>query len=311
MAIYKKIKDHLSSTKKDSSEHHKNDNELTHRPPTEYTDYLFDRFKLSVPSGHPLPHYRSDHLLYDRFLEKLAEKLPARTLVVDVGANIGDTYISMVAKNHALDFICIEPHEDFFSYLKKNTAQAHNDVPALKRPQLIQAFVGATPIVGALISHAGTAQVKESPEAPQPSNYISLSDVLNSQAAIDSRPLLVIKSDVDGFDFNVIFSLEKWLAKQNIILYFECQTNTEQQLESFRECLNRLEGCGFAFDALDNFGNLMLSNANAASVSQILDYVWRQNKNISTRTIWYLDVLATKAESRSISDAALKQHLTP
>lgn len=312
MGIFNRLKYHLSSTKNGNTKAAEYESMEPLAPPFEAdTIYSFGQVKLTLPPGHPLPHYRSEHPLYDRFLERLAEHLPARTLVIDVGANIGDTYLCMVARNQLIDFICIEPHKEFFAYLEKNSAQACIDFPTLNKPELIQAFVGAVPIVGSLVSAAGTAQVQEVAEADETPDYISLSDVLNRQNALDNRPQLVIKSDVDGFDFNVILSLGEWLTKQNLTLYFECQTNTGQQLESFKNCLEQLEQHGFKFDALDNFGNLLLKNVNATSVCQVLDYVWRQNSGISTRTIWYLDILATKPTSRAITHAALTQHLTP
>lgn len=257
--------------------------------------YRCGRFDIELTPGHKLPEYRRAHPLYDRFLPVLASALPAGTHVVDVGANVGDTYASMISENPRLHFHCFEPDPEFFKALSRNVAKIQLEAPVQPefRPDLVNAYVGAGgAIQGALVSRNGSASIKLD-AGSENINLIPLDVYLDEhRRVLDSAPLILIKSDVDGFDFGVINSLGKYLLRDDLLLYFECQCQEIFQLEEFTRLIQNLERQGWVFSVFDNFGNVMLIDTDAATVNGLLRYIWRQQVGQASRTVWYLDVLA-------------------
>ena len=84
--------------------------------------YKINDVKLWLPPEHLLPFYQAKFPLYDRFLPFLAYELPAKSIVIDVGANVGDTSVPLFYANPSLIFMCIEPDDYYFKFLCKNTA---------------------------------------------------------------------------------------------------------------------------------------------------------------------------------------------
>ena len=83
-------------------------------------NYQIGSIFIDLPSRHLLPRYQLQNPKYDKFLPFLAEKLPSNTTFIDIGANCGDTIVSVVQKNPYLDFVCIEPDNTFYEYLTLN-----------------------------------------------------------------------------------------------------------------------------------------------------------------------------------------------
>jgi tRNA G46 methylase TrmB len=79
--------------------------------------YELGRLLIHLPRYHKLPEYQQRHRQYDRFLPHLIKDLDHDDIVIDVGANCGDTLAGMVSKNPKLHYICIEPDNEFYSYL--------------------------------------------------------------------------------------------------------------------------------------------------------------------------------------------------
>ena len=52
--------------------------------------YDIKGYKIKLDYTHLLPDYKNDNPYYDSFLPHLVKYLPAKSLVIDVGANVGD-----------------------------------------------------------------------------------------------------------------------------------------------------------------------------------------------------------------------------
>lgn len=66
--------------------------------------YKVKNFDLQIPIDHRLPLYQSQFANYDRFLPHLAKQLDSNDLVIDIGANVGDTVAAMLLENPNLRF---------------------------------------------------------------------------------------------------------------------------------------------------------------------------------------------------------------
>ena len=167
---------------------------------------------LWLPPEHLLPIYKQKNCLYDSFLPVLANRLPERSTVIDVGANIGDSCKSMYISNSSLNFLCVEPDSKFFKYLKFNTRKIPKQNLFLRRV-LVTESGGAFKLVG-----------KGGTKSMQITNQSSLKtatlDSLCSGINADSQ-ISLIKTDVDGFDFDVLLSGRLIISEKQPLVFTE------------------------------------------------------------------------------------------
>jgi hypothetical protein len=103
----------------------------------------------------------------------------------------------------------------------------------------------------------------------------------------------VIKTDVDGFDYDVIDSAMPLMVKDRPLIFFEYDCSTEMQRARIERVLSTLETHGYSdWTVFDNFGQLVLRTDELGVLRQLVDYAWQQRQGASTRTIYYFDVLA-------------------
>ena len=274
-------------------------------PPFSLVEYACGQFTLVLPSDHKLPCYQSTNALYDRFLPVLARQLTGQALIVDVGANIGDTLASMASENPRAKYICVEPEPTFFAFLEANTARIAEGLQ--QRPVLLSQFVGQQAVTGQLVSSHGTAKVVSTSQPTEATAYVTLEDILRTHASTEPQTLLV-KSDVDGWDYDVVRSLGPVLDSDNLIVYMECQTQTSEQHESFVRFFEDLAHRNLNYTIFDNFGNLLIANGDNRQVISLIDYVWAQEKGSRTRTIWYIDVMISTSHTKILCDGAVSAY---
>lgn len=273
--------------------------------------YRCGLYEITLPPGHRLPEYQAQHRLYDRFLPHLAAKLDPGSIVVDVGANVGDTYASMVSANGKLRFICVEAQTTFFEYLQSNVNAIASASTGLAPVQLLCAFAGEHAIDGALIMQDGTAKLMAGSANNDSVPYLSLDEILNRcEPEIQDATVVLIKSDVDGYDFNVLRSLHRHEVWGRCLCYFEADPSSTIQDAEFSNIVHALgDKQNMKFCVFDNFGNVIAQQVDANLVCELLAYVRRQRGNATTRTIWYIDILAYPAAFSTMVDAAVKAHL--
>lgn len=271
-------------------------------------------YAIALPADHLLPQYQRQHRLYDRFLPVLAKALPASSVAIDVGANCGDTVAAMFSANPALTYLCVEPDSGFFSYLEHNAqiirarhpqAQIHN----------VQALVGRPGASAVLDGGGGSKHARplEQAAAASPSeggevhHTITMDDIASGALQGELSQIRLLKSDVDGFDHDVLASASQIIATSQPLLFFECQAVDEQQLSSYKRCIDALAAQGYEqFWLIDNYGNPMLSTRDPQAVQQMFDYIWRQGRHGATRSIYYVDILASSARDTALADETVR-----
>jgi len=169
--------------------------------------------ELTLRESHNLPRYVDFHPYYDTALPVFATFLfreaRRKISIVDIGANIGDTaaLVAAAVGPENVSFLCIEANDEFIPFLKENTGKLE--------VQMVHAIAGAESRIAAaeLRSTGGTSAVVLGTGASKP--IIRVDDV------IDGRPIDLIKTDTDGFEYEVLKGLSDTLAKQAPYLFVE------------------------------------------------------------------------------------------
>jgi FkbM family methyltransferase len=270
------------------------------------TEFEFTNFSILLPADHLLPTYRKEHKLYDRFLPHISRYLETNSTVVDVGANCGDTVAAMYDTNKNLTYICIEPDELFFDYLQKNVLRI-KEIDKDAKIQTIKSLVGKNINVISLEGSGGTKKAivgeNEKTISSQP-----LDDILSFNKIFNIR---LLKSDVDGFDYDVIDSAESNIRSYLPIIFFECQFDHFFQKKGFRETIGNLCLQGYTdWIIFDNFGEVVLRTGDIQQIFQLFEYIWRQNIKRSTRTIFYYDVLTFTKKDNILINKVINDYIS-
>jgi len=267
--------------------------------------YELGRLSIHLPRYHKLPEYQQRHRQYDRFLPHLIKDLNHGDIVIDVGANCGDTLAGMVSKNPKLHYICIEPDNEFYSYLLSNTALIKQTFPDTSI-DLVQSLISDSEVAAGLTGKGGTKH-RDKTVARGLIKASRLADVVDKLGI--AKDVRLIKSDVDGYDYDVINSAGRLLESERVMLFFECHYLDMGQRDGFIRLLGDLLKIGFNdFWFFDNFGEFMLNTNDSKMHGELIDYVMRQNQSKATRTIHYFDILSSKPSDHIFLSRVVDQY---
>lgn len=259
-----------------------------------------------LPPDHMLPTYLRQHPRYDRFLPHLARHLEPSAGVIDVGANCGDTLAAMAVANPALRYLCIEPDPTFDAYLQRNLQALRGAWPEL-HVQLARALVGLEVKSAALEGSGGTKHAKPN-EGGHPGGIAATT--LDALVALHRfSPVRLLKSDVDGFDHDVIASAAELLRRDAPLLFFECHFADAAQRAGYERLVPLLVQQGYRhWTVFDNFGEVLLARAHPEQLPELFEYVDRQQRGRSTRTLYYYDVLAATDRDAALAAQAVQAY---
>ena len=103
-----------------------------------------------------------------------------------------------------------------------------------------------------------------------------------------NKKISLLKTDVDGYDYDVIYSSYPCLSKDTY-LFFECLYENVNQYENFKIffkdlIINKYD----TFAVFDNFGQFICFSNNLQQMYQLLEYVLFQNQRKTTRTFFIM-----------------------
>jgi FkbM family methyltransferase len=206
---------------------------------------------LNLPLSHELPTYLNMLPFYDTLPMRLSEFLHNRygpIQCLDVGANIGDTLVSLY-RGEQDRFLAIEPDPKFNGYLHKNW-----NVPNVRI--LSQVCSSESRMAGYKINEKfGTASFFENPQGKE-MQTVTIDNLLTTYPEIHHPTL--IKVDTDGGDFAVISGARRALVGQPAVL-FECDVfGNGHYVEDCLETLGIFEAAGYrSFLLYEKFGYIM------------------------------------------------------
>ena len=268
--------------------------------------YQIGKFMIDLPDDHMLPNYQIEHPLYDRFLPfflQIFDYNPNDTVCI-VGSNIGDTLAALCDVRPEFTYLNFEADVEFFSILESNSSL----ITSIAGCNIINrnGFVGRDAKLNKLVGEGGTKHgVLVDDLDSQLIDLVILDHELPVTLIGNLRFLIV---DVDGFDWDVINSGTLLIAEQLPAIFFEFFAQDLVNLNQYFSTIKMLERFGYSFTIFDNFGNIIHEIADFRIVQALANYVFSQNFQ-GTRTIYYLDILATTEKDLMFRTRAIKGYL--
>ena len=247
--------------------------------------YKYKYFSIYMPADHALPTYKKLNKNYDRFLPHLVKYFKsAKYTVVDIGANVGDSLAGMIEKNSKLNFICIEADNSFYDYLKKNLQIIKKNIKNAKI-KIIKEFVGNNVTNVFLKGKNGTKKAEINTNGGG-IKCVPLDKILSNESNIR-----LIKTDTDGFDYDVLNSSISIIKKNKPLIFFEYQFENKNKIYSYSKTFKQLEKIGYCdWVIFDNYGTIILRTNQLKIIKQLTNYINLQNNLRGTRTIYYFDI---------------------
>jgi FkbM family methyltransferase len=221
---------------------------------------------LLMDPEHALPGYAATHPLYDTALPAFASFLVKRRsrpiVVVDVGANIGDTaaLIAAAIGRDNVRFICIEADEAYLPMLRHNTAQLN--------AELVEAIAGrSSGMVKLVSSRSGRGTSALVADETTDRRMVSLDD-------LNCGHVDILKVDTDGFDLEVLSGASATLQTTDAVF----TEFSPKHLRDYGKCepqalLDCIRSHGFnAALANDNFG-VPIGLFRGSTLDAICNYV--------------------------------------
>lgn len=274
-----------------------------------FFSYKVGSYEIRLPSGHLLPLYQAQCPYYDKFLPRLANLLPAGSAVIDVGANCGDTLAAMASCNEYLHYFCIEADPTFFSLLQTNIAAIQAKASGIQVDALCELVGGKYLDRASLGGSGGTKKAVISSDESHSLQFKSLDSILLNSLP-RKKKVSLLKTDTDGWDFDVIKSAMQIILKHQPLIFFECQHADSQQLNGYMEAIDWLAEIGYkSWFLFDNHGRFMLEANVTDIIKSLMAYTDQQSSGLTTKTFHYMDILAATPDTRALATSALAAHL--
>lgn len=285
-------------------------NRCFHQPKRHYE---IDGFVLDMGKNHLLSDYQEDCPMFSRFipyLGELAEEIRGEHgVIVDLGANVGDTVAALIKHTNAA-VLCIEPTDEYYHLLNKNLFVMN----AEERIRTIQAFISnKKKNYQSIVSRGGTAVQQESSQSTIPT--FSLPEVF-VQCDIALDQIALIKTSTSGNDAGAVLSLGDSLREMKPVFYIETDMSMtvdravlDSQLDAYLQMDDYLAAHDYEVCFIfDNFGNL-LCKGTPETLKDIHRYMYRMAMGKSNRTFYYIYVLACRKELEEQCADAVRRYI--
>lgn len=255
---------------------------------------------LLLPPDHDLPFYQRRDPTYDAYAEPLIAELAAdadRMLVVDLGANVGDTAVACLGAAPNVDVLAVEGSPAFAEYLRKNTS-AYGD-----RCRVVGSFVG--PIAGVtdrgyIATGTSTGRFASAVESGDSvTDFVSPEELLASAGDHDR---VVWKSDIDGLDIHVLVQHWDVIHQGCDTLWFEFDPpSTLGDPDDVQRLIDLLAASGRSVAVFDNLGRRMVDLEPGSAVATGLGTLvkWLREQREGHVTVLYVDLWAFSPSQRT------------
>jgi FkbM family methyltransferase len=258
--------------------------------------------RLTMPWSHRLPDYARRYPTYGQNLVELAVGLGEvdKPLgVVDVGSNIGDSAVQILAKVDAR-VLCVEADPEYLPYLERNVG---SDDRCVIEFSLLVTDTDEASGLGALRKGGTTRFVQGSTGGAATALAVAELPFRHSELP----PIRLVKSDTDGYDTTLIPALARAYAKSRPVLFFEYDHGLTRKAGKADPAAvwAELGTMGYSYVGIwDNFGNVIqgLPIDEVPARAAVLD------KSLADRGYHYWDVAVVHAEDgagRAVVDRLL------
>ena len=173
---------------------------------------------LYLPWSHPLPDYAKKKPNYGQNLVELARELGSRSggeplLVLDIGANIGDSALQIMAATDAR-VLCVEGDRYWTNFLRKNVG--NKEGATIEEVLLVPegTFVDATPVRG-----GGTTSFRQAAPSDDAMPTMTVNALRAAHPEFDR--LRLVKSDTDGHDPKLVAMVAEAWSDVGPVFHFE------------------------------------------------------------------------------------------
>lgn len=256
----------------------------------EHKIILSGDYKIVVPKRHPLRAILFKHKNYDRFLPLLTRVLGDDDIIVDVGANIGDTLIRICSENSKPKIICFEPIQRYYDYLSKNIKL--NPQIDEKRISLHKIALSDKKEMISMQVISGTASRIDS--GNDKIEAVTLDDMLSTSK------ISIIKIDTDGFDWKVLKGANEIILSQNPILFFEVQIANRTVLDQYFIEIRKMLEAGYRIFVFDNYGNFIFTVSDDILLRECLSFPLNSTRESK---VYYYDILAVHKACKHLYEA--------
>ncbi|WP_091194108.1 FkbM family methyltransferase [Nocardioides alpinus] len=252
--------------------------------------HLIGGHPVTLPPAHDLPFYQDRDPTYDTYAGEVLAELAAhvdRMLVIDVGANVGDTAVEALAAAPNIEVVAVEGDPLFVSYARRNVEQFG------ARARVLEGFVGP---VGSRVHFStngstGGFQASEADGAAV-TDWMTPASLL---AETDSYGEVVWKSDIDGFDIHVLVHHWADIDAACQTLWFEFDpASTLGDRDDIVTLIELLADSGRQLRIFDNLGREMVRLAPGDPIRHGLTTLtnWLTEQRRGHLTVPYVDVWA-------------------
>jgi FkbM family methyltransferase len=169
-----------------------------------------------LPWSHRLPDYTRGNAVYGRNLidlaGALAETVPGPVTLLDVGANVGDSALSVLGAVDAR-VLAVEGDAEYIEYLRLNCG---SDDRVTIVEALLSTADGLEPVTA--VRSGGTTRFQ--PDAHGKSRPTVTAEQLRENNA-DFDELRLVKSDTDGYDVDLVPRIAEVWQDAHPVLFFE------------------------------------------------------------------------------------------
>jgi FkbM family methyltransferase len=173
--------------------------------------------EMLLPRGHALPHFTRGDSPYAVNLVELARLIAEaedRLCLLDIGANVGDSALLVLADTQA-EIVCVEPDPQWVDYLQHNVGHLPN---VEVEPSVLVGPEDEGASMELVHESVGTSHVQRSTDGTG-------LPALTTDALLERYPQLgrvrLIKSDTDGYDVQLVPALARTFLPSKPVIFFE------------------------------------------------------------------------------------------
>jgi FkbM family methyltransferase len=228
--------------------------------------------EMTLPWSHRLPDYTAGDSTYGQNLVELArliEPADAPLVVIDVGANVGDSTLQILDATRDARFVCVEADDYYLDFLRTNVGA---DDRVRIEPALLVPDDSASSSVE-VVRVGGTARFVEVDATAATVSSLTPAELRARNEWTEQ--LRLVKSDTDGYDVKLVPALATQFQDLAPVLFFEY----DQRLSRIAgnnptDVWGELEQLGYRHVAVWDNGGAPLGRvdiASAAAASAALD----------------------------------------
>lgn len=254
------------------------------------TRIQFGNVEITAPLAHPAVYWRYRPVGFNQNYLLLVKRIleARRGLIIDVGANIGDGVALLRGAGIDAPVLAIEGADVWFDLLRSNT----QNFPAV---EIEQVFLGTEEQDNHQTLHVqdGTSKlIKGTSEI----EILALDTLLQRHK---QYPVVLLKTDTDGFDLKVLLGAKRLLTTQKPIVFAEVDEGLlRDQGNSSQELMGYLSECGYSsVAAWDNWGRWLTSRPISQGISDLIQ------RHPGGPNLPYLDIAAFSDADQSILES--------